>query len=167
MKICRSILVLATLTALVGLPAVASAQAARSGPTFLIGGTPIVTLPDTAYDSLHDRYLVVAEGASHTAIEGKLVDTAGARVGTFVIAAAPAAGATQAPRVAFSRDVNGGAGGYLVTWHETPTGGNFTQAKGRVINADGAALTAVFVISTEAVSATSSTCWLMGAAVAY
>jgi hypothetical protein len=164
---CQSVSALAALTALIGMPAVASAQAARSGPTFSTGGVPITTLPDAAYDSIHDRYLVVAESANHTVIDGKLLDAAGTRISSFVISAAPAAGATQMPRVAFGPDVNGGAGGYLVVWHETPTGGNFTQVKARLISADGTALSATFLASTEAGSATSSTCWIMGAPVAY
>jgi hypothetical protein len=163
----RSVLALATLTVLVGMPAISHAQAVRSGNTFAIGGVPITTLADAAYDSLHDRYLVVAESGSHTIIEGQLVDGSGARIARTVISQAPAAGATQMPRVAFSPDVNGGAGGFLVVWHETPTGGNFTQVKGKIVDAGGNPLTVAFLISTEAGSVTSSTCWIMGAPVAY
>jgi hypothetical protein len=165
-KMCRSVLALG-LTALIGMPAVASAQATRSGPTFAIGGVPRVLLSDAAYDPLNDRYLVVSESNSHTLIEGQIVDTTGRRLSTVAIYAAPPAGYAQYPRVAYSKDVNGGAGGYLVVWHETPVGAGFTQVRGRLVDASGAPLTASVVISPEATGITSSTTWIVGPAVAY
>lgn len=161
----RSVLALATLTVLVGMPATSNAQAARSGPTFVIGGTPITTLPDVAYDSINSHYLVVSEDSSHTVIAGQIVDTAGTRLSAFVIASSPFG--TQMPRVAFGAGVNGGGGGFMVVWHEAPPGANFTQLKGRIISSDGTGLTAPFVLSTEAVSATSSTSWIIGPTIAY
>src|SRR5258708_8119829 len=145
----------------------ASAQAVRSGKTFAIGGVPFVLLPDAAYDPLNDRYLVVSEGNSHTLIEGQVVDTAGRRLSSAPIYQAPPRGYAQNPRVRYSKEVNRGAGGFLVVWHETPAGAGFSQVRGRLLDASGAPLTAPVIISLEATGVTSCTNWTVGAAVAY
>jgi hypothetical protein len=120
-----------------------------------------------AYDNVHDRYLAVQ---GHGFIEGVLTDAGGGvLVPQFPINASRAAWSgeyAQTPRVAFGPDVNGGAGGYLVTWHESLPG-NFAQVRGRLVSADGVPLGSDIVISLEAVNAFSSTNWTMGAAVAY
>src|SRR5262245_49758466 len=144
----------------------ASAQAVRSGPTFSLGATPYVVTPDVAYDNVHDRYLAVH---GHGFIEGLLTDGAGHTAAAFTINASRGAWVgeyAQTPRVAFATDVNNGAGGYLVTWHESISG-VVTQVRGRLVSADGIPLGTDFVISTEAGVPGTSTNWTMGAAVAY
>ena len=65
MKKLRTWIALAILGAVAASPTPAAAQASRTGPTFMIGGsTSPVILPDVAYDTLHDRYLVVQGNGS-------------------------------------------------------------------------------------------------------
>jgi hypothetical protein len=68
-----------------------------------------------AYDSINHVYLVVsAQGI----VWGRFIDKNGVPLGTqFVIQANPAL-FSFFPRVTFSPDANGGAGGFLVTWSE-------------------------------------------------
>ena len=148
----------------------AAAQAARTGPTFSLGagsGQQLVLTPDAAYDYVHDRYFTVH---GHGLIEGVLsASNGGILAVTTPINANRLAWAgeyAQTPRVAFSPDVNGGAGGYLVTWHETVPGG-FAQVRGRLVSADGVAIGGDIVISLEAVNVPTTTNWTMGPAVAY
>jgi hypothetical protein len=155
---------LVALLALVAVPQFALAQAARTGPTFRIGGTtsPVI-LPDVAYDSIHDRYLVVSGNGF---IEGQLLNGAGAKLAAFPIALGSLAGGySQTPRVAFSPDLNGGAGGYFVTWHESV--GSVAQPRGKMLSTDGAALTGDIVLAPESVAPGTGSHWVMGAAVAY
>ena len=164
MKTSSTWIALVTLLATAAMPSSASAQASRTGPTFRIGGTtsPVI-LPDVAYDSLHDRYLVVSGNGF---IEGHLLDANGNRLNAFPIAAGSLAGGyTQTPRVAFSPDMNGGNGGYLVTWHESV--GSIAQVRGKLISHDGGALTGDIVIALEAGAPGTGSNWTMGAAVAY
>ena len=171
MKLLRSWTALAALVALATTPLPAAAQAARTGPTFRIGGsTSPVILPDVAYDPLHDRYLVVQGNGF---IEGQLLDANGNRLNAFPVAMGFLVGGhSQTPRVAFSPDLNGGQGGYLVTWHESV--GSIAQVRGKLLSHDGGALTGDIVIATETcvnvvqiVAPGSGSNWTMGAAVAY
>ena len=164
MKISRTWIALAALLAAAAMPNPAAAQAARTGPTFRIGGTtsPVI-LPDVAYDSLHDRYLVVSGNGF---IEGHLLDANGNRLNVFPVAMGFLAGGySQTPRVAFSADMNGGNGGYLVTWHESV--GSIAQVRGKLLSHDGGALTGDIVIALEAGAPGTGSNWTMGAAVAY
>ena len=164
MKISRTWIALAALLAMAAMPNPAAAQAARTGPTFRIGGTtsPVI-LPDVAYDSLHDRYLVVSGNGF---IEGHLLDANGNRLNAFPVAMGFLAGGhSQTPRVAFSADMNGGNGGYLVTWHESV--GSIAQVRGKLLSHDGGALTGDIVIALEAGAPGTGSNWTMGAAVAY
>jgi hypothetical protein len=164
-KICTwipfTVLVLFAVTAV---PAPAIAQAARSGPTFRVGGaTSPVILPDVAHDPGRDRYLVVSGNGF---IEGQLLDGNGAKIAGFVVTLGSLAGGyAQTPRVAYGAGVNGGGGGYLVTWHESV--GTITQVRGKLISPDGNPLTGDFVISTEAAAPGTGSNWTMGAAIAY
>jgi hypothetical protein len=144
----------------------ASAQAVRSGKTFVLGGTPSVVAPDAAYDPVHDRYLVV-HGRGFT--EGLLTAADGHLIAQVSINASRNAWPgeyAQTARVAFSPDVNNGAGGYLVTWHDTITP-VLTQVRARFVSADATPLGPDFIVSTEATVPGRSTNWSMGAAVAY
>lgn len=144
--------------AVLALPHRASAQAARLGPTFSLGGTaPTISDPDVAHDSVTNRYLKVS-GKSF--IEAHLLNAAGTPIAAFRVNATGEY--AQTPRVAYSPDVAGGA--YLVTWHASI--GNFTRVRGRLFRGDGVPLTADFDISDGTSGATSSN-WTMGAAVAY
>jgi hypothetical protein len=130
----------------------------------MIGGsTSPVIMPDVAYDTTRDRYLVVQGNGF---IEGQLLDALGNRLAAFPVTAGFLAGGyAQTPRVAYSPHVNGGAGGYLVAWHESV--GPIAQVRGKIISADGAALTGDFVIALEAGVPGSGSNWTMGAAIAY
>ena len=94
--------------------ATAQAAAVRSGATTaalagLVRGSVV------GYDSTNRVYLVVS---AHGVLYGRFLDGAGNPLGAqFTIQANPAAHASF-PRVAFSPDADGGAGGFLVTWHE-------------------------------------------------
>jgi hypothetical protein len=71
-----------------------------------------------AYDPLNKVYLVVS---SYGVLRGRFVTTDGTPAGLpFTIQAVPDSNTHFAhfPRVAFSPDADGGAGGFLVTWHE-------------------------------------------------
>jgi hypothetical protein len=164
MKLLRSWIALAALVSLATTPVPAAAQAARTGPTFRIGGsTSPVILPDVAHDSLHDRYLVVQGNGF---IEGQLLDANGNKLNAFPVAMGSRVGGySQTPRVAFSPDLNGGQGGYLVTWHESV--GPIAQVRGKLLSHDGGALTGDIVIALEAGAAGTGSNWTMGAAVAY
>lgn len=143
-------------------PAPAVAQVSRSGPTFMIGGsTSPIILPDVAHDTLHDRYLVVSGNGF---IEGQLLNSAGTRIAVFPVVQTPG-GYSQTPRVQFSPHINGGAGGYLVTWHESV--GPVAQVRGKILSHDGAALSGDIIIAPEATTAGTGSNWTMGAAIAY
>jgi hypothetical protein len=136
-------------------PPPAAAQAARSGPTFSLGGTtsPVI-LPDIAHDYLNNRWLQVAGNGF---IEGHLMNSTGGLIATMHVNAT--SGYVQNPRVEFSPDVAGGAGGYLVTWHETL--GNLAYVRGRLVGADGVPIGSDIAIGPGGSS------WLAGAAIAY
>ncbi len=139
----------------------AMAQAFRSGNTFSLGGTtnPVIN-PDVAYNPKNNQYLQVS---GKTFIEAHVVDAAGAVVGRVVVT--DNGNYAQMPRVAYSPDIADGAGGYLVTWHETL--GQFARVRGRIFRHDLGTSTPSFDISVVSVSAGTSSCWIMGAATAY
>jgi hypothetical protein len=145
-------------------PAISFAQASRSGPTFALGGgTSPVMLPDVAHDPVNDRYLVVFGNGY---IEGHVLNSAGGRISAFVVAEGVRVGGyAQTPRVAWGAGINGGNGGYLVTWHESV--GQIAQVRGKILAADGTLLTPDIVIATEAAAPGTGSNWTMGAAVAY
>ena len=160
MKLLRSWTALAALVASATTPVPAAAQAARTGPMFIVS-TPgtLVLLPDVAYDHVHDRYLVVSEVA-HVAIDIQVLNGSGNVLASNRVRHSPAN--AQNPRVAFSPDVNNGAGGYLVTWHET-VNGSTAHIWGRLVSADGALLTSELGIGVDAGSSN----WSMGPAISY
>ena len=107
-----------------------------------------------AYDSINKVYLVVA---SHGVLHGRFIAGGGSPLGApFAIQANPANFA-HFPRVAFSPHADGGAGGFLVTWHE---GGPSTHARMVSFGKSGA-----YGNDTQLTSDTSW--WEAGAAVAY
>lgn len=130
-------------------PVSASAQAARAGGTFSLGGTTApVILPDVAHDPVNNRWLQVAGNGF---IEGHLLNATGGIIASFRVNAT--AGYVQNPRVEY------GGGNYLVTWHETI--GNLAYVRGRLVSADGAPIGGDIPIGPGGSS------WLAGAAIAY
>lgn len=150
----------AALATAVSMPTSASAQGFRSGPTFFIGGTTApVLLPDVAYDSVNNQWLQVA-GSNF--IEAHLMNASGTIIRSFVVN--QGVGYAQTPRVAFGAGLNGGAGGYLVTWHASV--GTLAQVHGRIFSGSGDPLTNDFFVGGGTAPGTSSF-WTMGAAVEY
>ena len=152
--------ILAVIAALLT-PAPVLAQAFRVGPTFSIGGTtaPVIN-PDVAYNPRENQYLAVA---GKLFIEARVLSATGAVLHAFRVN--ESINYAQQPRVAYSPDIAGGAGGYLVTWHESI--GNFARVRGRIFKADNSPATGDFDIATNADSPATGSNWLMGAAIAY
>jgi hypothetical protein len=78
-----------------------------------------------AFDTKNGVYLVVS---SNGPLNGRFVKADGTLVGTthFVI---HGVGFTHYPQAAFSPDANGGAGGFLVSWHQTQAVGATPQVR--------------------------------------
>jgi FG-GAP-like repeat len=93
----------------------AEADVTRSGATTMaINATTRGS--DVAYDSINNVYLVVG---SNGVLNGQFVDRNGVKVGgTFGIQGNPALFA-HFPSVAFSPAADGGAGAFLVVWHQS------------------------------------------------
>jgi hypothetical protein len=108
--------------------AVASeAAAVRAGST-LAAIEAISRGSAVAYDSINNVYLVVSAQGT---VRGRFVDASGTPIGAaFQIQAGLNFGAF--PRVAFSPDANGGAGGFLVTWSESDLPSN-ASLHGRMV----------------------------------
>lgn len=80
-----------------------------------------------AYDSLNHVYLVVS---TYGVLRGRFVSSTGTPMGSpFVIQSS--GNFTHFPGVAFSADADGGAGGFLVSWHESdlPLGNTSIHAR--------------------------------------
>jgi len=108
--------------------AASEAAAIRSGTTFaaIIAATRGTAV---AYDSINHVYLVVG---AHGLVQGRFVAANGTPIGAqFPIQAAGTPFAAF-PRVAFSPDANGGAGGFLVTWSESDIPNNASM-HGRMV----------------------------------
>src|SRR4051812_36015310 len=142
------------------LPLSAAAQAFRASESINTGGNNVpVANPDIAYDSRDNQYLQVTGKGF---IEARRLSAGGGLLQTFTVT--DNANYSQQPRVAYSPDVASGAGGYLVTWHETI--GNLAVVRGRIFKAtDPSVATGSFNIGVSASSGGSN--WTMGAAVAY
>lgn len=143
---------------IMSLGGVASAAAVRSGTTIgLIAG--FVRGTAVAYDPLNKVYLVVG---ANGVLRGRFVKPDGTPLGAqFEIQANPATFA-HFPRVAFSPDADGGAGGFLVTWHCSDLPGGNTSIHGRMVS-----LGKGGAFGTDTVAATEGSWWEAGAAVAY
>ena len=103
---------IAGLVALAALwPASASAQLARMGNSVGLHASGTMRGSDVAYDPLHDVHLVV-EGNGQ--LFGIFTDASG--TATSLIAISAPSAFTAFPRVEYGPDLDGGNGGFLVTW---------------------------------------------------
>lgn len=130
----RSTLFLVALTAVGSLmaPSRATAQLSSVGSVnaLPIAGISVVLGTDTAYDPIHQVYLVImAYGKAY----GQWVNSSGAAVGApFRIGNSDSCPWGNYPRAAFSPDANSGQGGFLVTWHQQsscPSGSDRVNAQ--------------------------------------
>jgi hypothetical protein len=98
--------------------------------TAIIAASVMIQGTAVAYDATNHVYLVVA--GDRSVVWGRFVAANGAPLGgPFVIKASPTY--TFFPGVAFSPDANGGAGGFLVAWHETDLPGANTSIHTRMV----------------------------------
>ena len=102
----------------------ASAQLSRVGVTKQLYPGALL-FGDVAHDPQNDVYLSVM---SWGPVFSGFVNSSGDPISTFTIGPAHPAGFTNNPRVAYGPDLNGGAGGFLVTWHEAAGGPNFVHS---------------------------------------
>jgi len=108
----RISLVLACLSLLFARPA--SAQLTVGANNNLITGVGVLIGNDIAYDPVNDIYLsVVAYGP----VYGVFVSPAGTAAGGLITIAAGGTSFGHYPKTVYSPDLNGGNGGFLVTWH--------------------------------------------------
>lgn len=111
----RTWCVIGLFAATAALPNPASAQVSRVNPTFGVW-TASTRGSAIAYDPRNDVYLAVS---ANGLVRGRFITADGAVSAArpeFVIQSS--GNFTAFPRVAYSPDVDGGAGGFLVTWHE-------------------------------------------------
>jgi hypothetical protein len=98
------------------LPRPAVAQLTVGANTNVINIGVVLIGNDIAYDPDHDIYLSVA---AYGGVYGVFVSPSGAPAGApFGIGSAGAASYGHYPRAIYSHDLNGGNGGFLVTWHQ-------------------------------------------------
>jgi hypothetical protein len=79
-----------------------------------------------AYDPKNSIYLVVS---AYGDLNGRFVSAGGDLIGVPFTIQSGAAGFTHFPGVAYSPDANGGAGGFLVAWHQSVTNGALVHAR--------------------------------------
>jgi hypothetical protein len=122
----------------------ASAQLTPSGSSFL-AASGVVRGTASAYDSKNNTFLAVG---AHGQLIGRLVKADGTFVGNqFQIDGATSF--CQYPSVGYSPHVDGGRGGFLVTWHQSDPPGTANLVHARLVSAAGAFLTGVFTLGTE------------------
>ena len=121
-------IVAALLAAIVGTTPAGAQTASRIGPSIMaIAGA--VRGSNSAYDFKNGRYLVVS---AYGGLNGVFVTADGAVGAPFVM---PTGDFAHFPGVAYSPDLFGGAGGFLVTWHQSFGTGALVHA--RLVTADG------------------------------
>ena len=109
----------------------ARAQTSRLGPS-ITAISDVVRGSSVAYDYKDSMYLVVS---AHGNLNGRFVSAAGALLGQVTIQTSTT-GFSQYPGVAYSPDAFGGAGGFLVAWHQSLAVGAVVHA--RMISTAGA-----------------------------
>jgi hypothetical protein len=115
-------IVAGVLVALVGTTPVAAQTASRIGPstTAIIGA---VRGTNSAYDYKNGQYLVVS---AYGGLNGVFVTADGVVGAPFVM---PTGDFAHFPGVAYSPDLFGGVGGFLVTWHQSFGQGALVHAR--------------------------------------
>ena len=103
----------------------AHAQASRLGPSFT-AISAFVKGSAVAYDSKDSKYLVVSVYGD---LNGRFVSADGELLGAQFAIQPSAVGFTHFPGVAYSPDANGGAGGFLVAWHQSVAVGTVIHAR--------------------------------------
>src|SRR5262245_57810985 len=159
MKFCR-LSVPALCLVLTVLAAPASAQLSRVGNSQGLVTAVAMQGNDVAYDPAHGIYLVV--GATSGTTDGVFcvfTDTGGNVLNSFGIGASNTGTYRHYPRAEYSQDMNGGQGGFLVTWHQND-GANNNVHSVVIAYPNG-------VISGEQVLSDTPTYWLAGASIAY
>ncbi len=116
------------------LPQNAFAQVTRQGETFEASKNGQQhRYPDAAYDPNHQLYFAV----SGRFIKGRFVTLDGTPVGTASFQIPQTSVLTMVPRVAFGGAVDGGNGGFLVTWLDSRLNPNSSVVFGRVVGVNG------------------------------
>jgi hypothetical protein len=98
----------------------ATAQISRLTTSIGVLSPPFVRGTDVAYDPVNQVYCIVG---GYGPIYGVFVNTSGGAISAFGIGSTNASSPFgHFPRVEYSRDANGGQGGFLVTWHQNDAG---------------------------------------------
>jgi hypothetical protein len=155
----RRILVGILFAAALGTPSAWAQTASPLGPS-ITAISDGVRGSNVAYDPRDSIYLVVS---AHGNLNGRFISADGVLIGTqFLIQSGdPALGGgwTHFPAVAYSPDAYGGAGGFLVTWHQSlATGGAVVHA--RLVNTSG-------VLGPESQISADGSWWEAAADIAY
>lgn len=162
---CKRGLFGAILATAIGLPAPAAAQISRIGGTVPLLGGQTMRGNDVAHDPVNDVYLVVG---GYGAVYGVFTDAAGAPV-TSVFAIKPGDSPFgHFPRVKYSPHVSngaGGAGGFLVTWHQDDVPGSINVVHARIVAYPNRLVGSEMALSN--MSSDGATKWEAGAAIAY
>src|SRR5439155_22335123 len=120
----------------------------------------VTAIPDVvrgssvAYDYKDSRYFVVS---AHGNLNGRFITADGALLGQVTIQAM-STGYSQYPGVAYSPDAYGGAGGFLVTWHQSVGSGAVVHA--RMVSTTG-------VLGSESQISADGSWWEASADIAY
>jgi hypothetical protein len=104
----------------------AAAQTASRLGASITAISSVVKGSAVAYDSRNSIYLVVS---AYGDLNGRFVSATGDLIGVPFTIQSGAAGFTHFPGVAYSPDANGGAGGFLVAWHQSITNGAVVHAR--------------------------------------
>jgi hypothetical protein len=144
-------IVAAVLAAIVGATPAGAQTASRIGPSMTaIAGA--VRGTNSAYDFKNGRYLVVS---AYGGLNGVFVTADGVVGAPFVL---PTGDFAHYPGVAYSPDLFGGAGGFLVTWHQSLGTGAIVHAR---------LVTAAGVLAPEIQVSAGGSWWEAAADVAY
>ena len=136
-------------------PATVHGAGSRLGASF----TAISTYTrgsSVAFDSKNGVYLVVS---SNGPLNGRFVSADGAPIGSYFVI--HGVGYTHFPQVAYSPDANGGAGGFLVSWHQTQAVGATPQVRMVSYSSGSPVYTPIVQLTTD------GSWWEAGAQIAY
>ena len=112
----------------------AEANAIPAGATIAAIVATLTEGTGVAYDSTNHVYLVVSANntGSRGTIWGRFIAANGTALGSQFLIASPTT-YVHFPNTKFSPDANGGAGGFLVAWHESDLPGFNTQVHTRMV----------------------------------